>query len=102
MIAQFEKPSFNKEFRIMEFRRPDGQGQLGPDETIVSATIVATNYKTNEDVTLSMISDVAPYDLTKVRYRLSGGVRGETYLLEVRITTSTQQDLGDYLLVMVT
>lgn len=102
MINQFEKPAFNKEFRVYEFRRPDGNGQLNEDETVTAASVVATNYKTGEVVTGSMISEVQPYAQTKVKYRLAGGERGKTYLLEIQAVTSNQQELAGYLLVKVT
>ncbi|QXE85954.1 hypothetical protein KP003_16565 [Geomonas nitrogeniifigens] len=101
MIEQIEKPAFNKEFRVYEFRRPDGRGQLNADETITAATVKTSDYKTGEDVTESMISQTGPYAQTKVKYRLAGGERGKTYLLEIQATTSNQQDLAGYLLVKV-
>lgn len=96
MIELPPKPAWNEEFRTMEFRRPDGAGQLNADETITAAEVICTERRTGTVVTADMISDVAPYNQTQVRYKLKGGVKGKTYLLEIRATTTNGQKLTEY------
>lgn len=95
-LVELDKPAWNEEFRTMEFRRPAGAGQLNADEHITAAEIVVTERRTGADATAAMISDVAPYNQTQVRYMLRGGVRGKSYLMEIRATTSNGQRLTEY------
>lgn len=95
-VTELPKPARNNEFRIMEFVRPDGMGQLNGDEVITAAAITVTERRTGVDVTADMISDVAPYNQIAVRYRLRGGVKGKSYLMEIVVTTSNGQDLTEY------
>lgn len=94
------KPAYNEEYRLCEFLRPDGQGQLTPDEIILSASILCTD-SDNADVTSTMISNVSPNQSTQVLYLLKGGVAGQDYLMHIRIVTSSEQKLEEQFLVKV-
>lgn len=95
-MIELTKPTWNEEFRTMEFRRPDGAGQLNAEETVTAAEVLCTERRTGTNATANMISDVAPYNSTQVRYRLKGGVKGSAYILEIRATTSNGQKLTEY------
>ena len=95
MMQSITKPTHNEEFRTCQFRRPDGQGQLNESETVTAASVVCTERSTGQDVTSEMISSVAPYASTQVRYKLTGGTAGRTYLLRVRCETSNSQKLEE-------
>lgn len=89
------KPAYNEEFRTCQFRRSDGQGQLGATETITTASVVCIDRSNDVDTSSTMISDVAPYNNTQVLYKLLGGSIGKTYFLKVRCVTSTSQRLEE-------
>jgi predicted deacylase len=95
------KPAYNEEFRTMQFRRADGHGQLNDKETITDCAVVCTEKSTGTDATPEMISEVAVYDETQVKYRLKGGVAGKVYQLRIRITTSNGQKLEEVALLKV-
>jgi hypothetical protein len=101
-MLQIEKPSYNDEWRTLQFRRPDGAGQLGDAETVTACEVSCIERSTGTDRSAAMISEAAPYDQTQVRYRLKGGTRGTLYELTVGITTSTGQKLAEQLLLKVT
>ena len=95
-----EIPVGNKEFRMFHFTRTDGRGQLTDGETIQSATVTAAHAATGEAVT-GLVSQVAPYDSTAVRYfvdpgaaQLSAGIK---IALTFTIVTSNGQTLTDVL-----
>lgn len=70
------KKAAEKIFIIHQFRRADGRGWLNADETIATATATVADAVTGEDTTAAMLSSVAPYNDTYVRFRLVGGTRG--------------------------
>jgi len=82
-------------FYTHQFRRPDGRGWLNESETVASAVITCTDMASGEDMSGVMISQIAPYNSTQVRYKVSGGIAGHTYRITITITTSNGQDLSD-------
>ncbi len=100
-MQTIEKPAYNEEFRTCQFRRTDGQGQLNSTETVSSAEVVCAERNTGVDTTSAMISDVAPYSQTYVRYKLKAGAAGTVYILSVRCTTSNGQKLEEKFLLKV-
>jgi hypothetical protein len=96
------KAAYEETFRTVQFRRPDGQGPLNESETLVSASVSCAAAKTGEDATAAMLSDVATYDETQVRYLLKGGTAGTEYLLSVRVATSNGQKFEERLALKVT
>lgn len=84
-------------FYLHEFKRPDGRGWLTEGETIATASVTVTDIATGEDVSAAMVSSVAPYNNTSVRYKLSGGTAGNAYRLDILITTSNGQVFKDVL-----
>ena len=93
-MQQITKPAYNDEWRILEFKRPDGIGQLEADETIVSASILCTDGN-GIDTTSAMIADITPVNSTQVRYELKGGEEGKTYALRVRCVTAIGKKLEE-------
>ena len=95
-----EIPAGNKEFRVFRFARPDGRGQLTDGETIQTAAVVATHAATGEAVA-GLVSQVAPYDSTAVRYFVDPGAAELTKRARVALTfsvvTSNGQTLTDTL-----
>ncbi len=95
-----EIPVGNKEFRLFHFLRADGRGQLNADETIQSATVTVTNAATGEAVA-GLVSQVAPYDSTAVRYFVDPGAANLTPRARIDLTftvaTSNGQTLTDTL-----
>ncbi len=94
MIA-IEKTAYEEIFRTCEFKRPDGQGWLNDTETISTAAVLAVEKVTGTDVSATMISDVAPYNSTQVKYKLKAGVFGKIYYIKVRGATSNGQKLEE-------
>ena len=90
-----EKPAYNEEFRTCEFLRPDGQGQLNGSEIVSSAAVLCLDRSTGADMSAAMISTVAPYNSTQVRYKVIGGTAGKVYILRVRGVTSNGQKLEE-------
>jgi len=99
-MLEIEKPDYNDEFRTVQFRRPDGKGQLNAEEVITACDILCAERSSGTPVA-DMVSEVAVYDQTQVRYRLKGGSPDKVYLLTVRITTSNGQKLAEKILVRV-
>lgn len=95
-----EIPVGNEEFRVFNFRRPDGRGQLAEGETIQTAAVVATHAATGEAVA-GLVSQVAPYDSTAVRYFVDPGAANLTPRTRIDLTftvaTSNGQTLTDTL-----
>ena len=95
-----EIPAGNKEFRLFHFTRTDGRGQLTTGETIQTAAVVATHAATGEAIA-GLVSQVAPYDSTAVRYFVDPGAAGLTKRARVALTftviTSNGQTLTDVL-----
>ena len=93
-------PIGNKEFRVFQFVREDGWGQLNAEETIQSATVTASDATTGEAIT-GMVSDVAPYNSTAVRYFIDPGgaevVKRSRITLLFTVVTSNGQTLTDTL-----
>lgn len=58
--------------------------------------IVITDQRSGVDVTADMVGNVVVHSPTEIRYRLRGGTRGRSFLMEVRITTSNGQKLTEY------
>jgi hypothetical protein len=100
-MNRIQKPKYNEEYRIFEFRRPDGHGQLATGETIVSSQVLCANSETGADATAEMIDQVTTSNGTALRYLLRGGTVGSTYCIEFRIVTSNNQHLSDILVVTV-
>lgn len=90
------KPAYNEEFRMFDF-----SPQLTDGETL-SAVEVKAYSQQGEDMSATMIIDVAPYNNTSVRYKIKGGVAGQTYTRVFRVTTSNGQKLEDEALIRVT
>ena len=93
-MQQILKPEYNEEYRLVEFARPDGNGQLAAGETVVSASALCLDGGGN-DVTSTMVLGVTPNGLTQVRYLLRGGEVGKTYRLYIRVETSGGQKLEE-------
>lgn len=95
-----EIPVGNKEFRLFHFARLDGRGQLTAGETIQTAAVVATHAATGEAVA-GLVSQVAPYDSTAVRYFVDPGAAelsaGTKIALTFAVVTSNGQTLTDVL-----
>lgn len=95
-----EIPAGNKEFRLFHFARPDGRGQLTTGETIQSATVTAAHAATGGAVA-GLVSQVAPYDSTAVRYFVDPGAANLTPRIRIALTftvvTSNGQTLTDTL-----
>ena len=91
-----EKPAYNEEFRTLDFSL-----QLASGETISSATVTISELHTGIDTSATMISGVAPYNSTSVKYKLSGGTADTTYQRIIRVVTSTGQKLEEQLQVKV-
>lgn len=89
------KKAAERIFYQHQFRRTDGRGWLNADETIATATATVTDIATGADVTAAMISNVAPYGDTSVRYQLAAGTAGHTYRITITITTSNGQTMVD-------
>lgn len=92
-----EKPAYNEEYRLLQFARPDGQGPLAEGETISSATVTVEERATGTDTSATMISNVASYNNTAVRYLLKGGTAGTAYFIRVRCVTSGNQKFEEKL-----
>ena len=101
-MIEIEKPAFNDEWRTMEFRRPDGLGQLSSTETVQSAAVICRERTTGSQPIVSMVSEVAPYNQTSVLYNLKGGTPGKSYFLEFQVITSNNQKLSETVLLKVT
>jgi len=86
-----EKTAYEELFRTCEFKRPDAQGWLNALETIASAEVIVIERGTGTDVSATMVSDVAPYNSTQVKYKLKGGVSGKRYDIRVKGITSNSQ-----------
>lgn len=86
-------------FYLHEFKRADGRGWLTEGETIATPSVTATDSTTGEDVSAAMVSSVAPYNNTSVRYKLAAGAAGGEYRLDILITTSNGQVFKDVLTV---
>lgn len=95
-----EIPAGNKEFRVFQFVRADGLGQLNGDETVQSATVVAARYPAGASVA-NLVSQVAPYNGTAVRYFVDPAAAelaaGAQIVLTFAIVTSNGQTLTDVL-----
>jgi len=81
------KPAYNEEWRLCEFKRPDGRGQLGEGEIIVSAAIICKDSKT-QIATTAITSGVTPINETQVLYQLKGGTRAQRFIMQIQIITS--------------
>lgn len=90
-----EKTAYEELFRTCEFKRSDGQGWLTDSETITTAEVLVIDRGSETDMSATMISNVAPYNSTQVRYKLKGGVFGKRYHLKVRGITSNGQKLEE-------
>ena len=100
-MTTIEKPSYNEEFRTVQFLRPDGHGQLSSGESISSCEVVCSEVLTGTETTAEMVESASPYDQTQVLYMLKGGDLGKNYLLQIRIVTSAGQKLAETFLVKV-
>ena len=100
-MNRITKPAWNEEFRLFEFRRADGKGQLNETETLTGSAIVCIEESTGSDVTLTLIEQAAVYNSTAVKYLLKGGTVGTIYRLEFRVETSNSQKLSDVLVLEV-
>lgn len=86
-------------FYLHEFKRADGRGWLTEGETIATPSVIATDIATGQDVSATMVSSVAAYNNSSVRYKLSAGTIGGEYRLDILITTSNGQVFKDVLTV---
>lgn len=101
-MITIEKPAYNEEWRVCEFRRPDGRGPLNSDETVQSVvSVTCADRSSGADASAAMISGAAVYNNTQVRYQLKGGTVGTTYVRAIRIITSNGQKLEDKLFIKV-
>lgn len=91
------KTPWEEHFRACQFLRPDGGGPLTDGETLTAATVTATLQPAGTDATAALISDVAVYQGTQVRYKLKGGTAGKDYQLTVRAETSNGQKFEERL-----
>jgi hypothetical protein len=82
------KAAWEEIFRSCQFLRDDGQGWLASDAVITTpaVTVEPWNCGAGGDAISSMVSSVAVYDTTQVRYQLIGGTAGESYLVRIRAT----------------
>lgn len=88
-----EKTVYEEIFRTCEFKRPDGQGWLNDLETITTCEVKCYEAGVGTDVSATMLSDVAVYNTTQVKYKLKAGEAGKQYYLKVRATTSNGQKM---------
>lgn len=86
------KAAYEEMFRMCQFKRPDGRGWLEDGVTVSEAAVTVEPDGGGEPMA-EMVSNVAPYDNTQVRYKLIGGTAGAKYLVRIRITTSDGQKL---------
>lgn len=95
-MTQIEKTSYEEIFRYHEFLRPDGGGWLSTGETLSSVSMTATT-EVGVDATSTIIDSAVVYPTggTAVKYKLKGGVLGTTYLLNIKVVTSTGQKFED-------
>lgn len=89
------KKASEKILFLHQFRRSDGRGWLNEDETVATAAVTVADAATGEDVSASMVSSVAPYNGTQVRYKLAAGTAGRAYRVTITITTSNGQEFED-------
>jgi len=94
MIA---KSAYEEFFRYHEFKRPDGKGWLGDEETASTAAVTIFEKDSGQDLSASMISAVSPYGNTKVKYMIKAGTAGKIYTIKIKITTSMGQKFEDTL-----
>lgn len=99
-VQMITVPPGNSEYRVFHFTRPDGRGQLTEGETIQSATVSAAVYGAVTSVS-GLVSEVAPYDSTAVRYKIDPAgaelVSGAVVTLTFEAVTSNGQTLTDLL-----
>ena len=76
-------------FRTCQFKRPDGQGWL--DSTVIANAEVTVEAWPGGTAIPEMVERVSPYAETQVRYWISGGQAGRSYLIRIRITDSNGQ-----------
>lgn len=91
------KNAYEEFFRYHEFLRTDGKGWLNASETISTCTVTIADKATGTDASGAMISDVAPYNNTAVRYKLKAGAAGTIYIIKIQITSSNNQKFEDTL-----
>lgn len=97
-MTRITKYSAEEFFRYHEFRRSDGQGWLNESETLTGTpTVTVTEKVAGTDVSSGMVSAVAVYDNTKVRYILKGGTTRVSYYVTVTAQTSNGQTFEDRL-----
>ncbi|NMC75392.1 MAG: hypothetical protein GYA56_13695 [Geobacteraceae bacterium] len=78
-----------------DFRRSDGRGWLGRDETITSAVVAVRDGAGQEHA--DMVANVAVHDGVSVVFLLRGGRSGGVYTVSVRVTTDKGQKFEDML-----
>lgn len=94
-MVRIEKYSYEELFRYHQFLRADGQGGLNDLETVDTCEVVVTEKATGDDVSSTMVANVAAYASTCVRYQLLAGDAGRMYTIAIRIVTSNGQKLED-------
>jgi hypothetical protein len=87
------KATWEETYRACQFCRSDGLGWLASGDTIVTpaVTVELWNGGDGGDAIPSMVSGVATYSDTQVRYKLIGGTAGSSYLVRIRATDSIGQ-----------
>lgn len=76
------------------FRYHNFASWLTTGEIVQTATVTVTE-KDGTDVSSSMVSDVGPYDSTKVKYKIKGGAADKIYIISIKIVSSNGQKLED-------
>lgn len=99
-MTRIEKRPAESFFRYHEFRRADGQGWLANEETLTGTPGVSIISADNGAARPEMVSQVAVYNQTSVRYRLAGGTPG-SYFVTIAVETSGGQVFEDRLMLVV-
>lgn len=94
-MTRIEKSVYEEPFRYHQFKRADGRGWLNELETVSTCTVTITEKATGDDVSSTMVANVAAYASTCVRYQLLGGVAGRVYTIDIRCVTSNTQKFED-------
>lgn len=91
------KQAYEEFWRYHEFLRSDNKGWLASGETVSTCAVLVKDKASGEDVSATMVSGAVPNGTpqTQVKYYLKGGVAGTTYIVEIRIVTSTGQKFED-------
>lgn len=100
-MQAFTKTVYEECYLYHEFKRLDGKGWLGDNESVQSVTVTLTD-KDSGVAVAGMISGVQPYGSTKVVYKVVGGTAGRKYIADIKIVTDQGQKFEDKVEIRVT